>query len=417
MLKKGNASFLLCDKCGEEINLSEQVNLCPCCDGLLEVQYDLNGLKRSSELFKEYRRDSIWRYREFFPAIADKNIASLGEGGTPLIRSKYLGPMFGVENLFFKNDTIMPTGSFKDRGFSLAVSYAMELGVSKGFTYSSGNAGASFSAYSKRAGLNSMVLVEYLASQTKKAVMQLYSDRIAVLKFDDFTQISDMLEYGIRELGLYQFVNFLNPIRHEAMKTYAYEIFGELSHVPDYMIHPVGTGGGLWGTWKGFNELYEIGVSDSLPHMVGVQPECVSWLKHAVNSGAEEGQMLGDSTKTIAQSICGNAPLQGGKRLIKSIRESAGNALGVTDEEILQAMRDLASEGISAEPASAASVAGFRQLVRSGVINSGDTAVCVVTGSALKQPSAVIAAAGEPSFVIHASPEGITQAVKRFLTG
>ncbi len=415
MKKKGNAEFLRCDNCGKEIDIFEKVNLCPYCGGLLEVHYDINGLKRSAHVFKEYRKDSIWRYRDFFPRVEDNNIVSLGEGGTPLTKSVYIGPKLGIENLYLKNDTLMPTGSFKDRGFSLAVSYAKELGVKKGFTYSSGNAGTSFAAYSSRGGLNSMILVEYLANEVKKSMIRFHSDKVAIMEFESFEQITGMLEYAAKELGLYQFVNFINPIRHEAMKTYAYEIYGELSRVPNVMIHPVGTGGGLWGALKGYNELCSMGVADRLPRMVGVQPECVAWIKQAILKNAKYGETYGDSEKTIAQSICGNAPIQDGRRLISAILDSGGTAVGVSDEEILDAMLELAGEGISAEPAAASSVAAFKKLVEGGKINSSDTVVCIITATGLKQTSAVARAAGVPTYHMTASPEGILATSRHFL--
>ncbi|HEY8500102.1 MAG TPA: pyridoxal-phosphate dependent enzyme [Clostridia bacterium] len=413
--KKGNADFLLCDSCGRETDIFEKVNLCPHCGGLLEVHYDIKALKQSAHVFKEYRRDSIWRYRDFFPGVEDNNIVSLGEGGTPLTKSIHIGPKLGIQNLYFKNDTIMPTGSFKDRGFSLAVSYAKEIGVKKGFTYSSGNAGVSFAAYSSRGGLNSMILVEYLANEVKKTMIRFHSDKVAVMEFENFQQVTKMLEYAVKELGLYQFVNFINPIRHEAMKTYAYEIYGELNRVPDVMIHPVGTGGGLWGAWKGYNELCALGVTDRLPRMIGVQPECVAWIKQAILKNAKYGEAYGDSEKTIAQSICGNAPIQDGRRLISAIVDSGGTAVGVSDEEILEAMLELAGEGISAEPASASSVAAFKKLVEGGKINSRDTVVCIITATGLKQASAVALAAGVPTYHMTASPDGILATSKKFL--
>ena len=361
-----SAICYVCDECGASVNLNEQVNLCPHCAGLLEVQYDLKIMKQSARLFHTYNRESIWQYRDFFPLVSDHNIVSLGEGGTPLIKSLHIGPALGVENLFFKNDTLMPTGSFKDRGFSLAVSYAQEIGVKRGLTYSSGNAGASFSAYSARANFPGLILVEYIANNMKKSMVLLYEAKAAVLEYENFNQISQMLDDAVRNLGCYLFVNFINPIRHEAMKTYAYEIFSELQHVPDFSFHPLGTGGGLWGTWKGYNELLNIGVTDKLPHMVAVQPEAVCWLKQAVDNDMRVGSMYGDSTQTIAQSISGNSPLHGGKRLIKCIHDSNGIAMAVNDDEIIQAMRELGKEGIAAEPSSAASVAAFKQAVMMG---------------------------------------------------
>lgn len=410
---KNYAVSFVCDDCGRKVDIREPVTLCPSCGGLLEMQYDLPALRRDGGEFALQGDHSIWRYRPLLPPVADENIVTLGEGGTPLVRSVIIGKMLGMRNLYFKNDTLMPTGSFKDRGFSLAVSYAKEIGVKRGFTYSSGNAGASFSAYSSRGAFNALVLVEYQASEVKKSMLSLYGVNAVVLDFDNFSQITEMLDYGARELGLYQFVNFINPVRHEAMKTYAYEIFETLGRAPDHMLHPVGTGGGLWGAWKGFKELKELGHTDKLPKMTGVQPEAVCWMKQALDSGAEAGKAYGDSTKTIAQSISGNAPLKDGKRLLSCIRDSGGSAEAVTDEEMLEAMRLLAQEGIAAEPSSAASVAACIKKVRNGQIDLNETAVCVITGSALKQPSAVIKAAGEPKERISANGAELAALVNR----
>lgn len=400
MEKAGNATHFVCDECGKEIDIHQIVSLCPKCGGLLELQYDLDGLKKSASVFSEYVRDSIWRYRNFFPAIREENVISLGEGGTPLIRSVSLGPSLGMKNLYFKNDTLMPTGSFKDRGYSLALSFARELGVKRSITYSSGNAGASFSAYSVRGNFPGLVMVDEQASPTKKAMIMLYGMNAAVLKAENFGQIELLIEKAVTELNCYPFVNFVNPIRHEAMKTYAYEIYSELQRVPDYSIHSVGTGGGLWGTWKGYCELAEIGVTDKVPHMIGVQPECVNWLKRAIDADAEYIAPYGDGRKTIAQSINGNSPLQGGKRLLRAIRDSRGIAAAVTDDEIIAAMRDLGHEGIAAEPSSAATVAAFKQKAKEGVFNSDDVVICVITGSAMKQPKIVEKVASIPKHEI-----------------
>ncbi len=405
---KNYAAALLCDDCGREYGLRERLNTCPACGGLLEVQYDMAAMKRDiRRIATDERVHSMWRYRAFFPGMADANVVTLGEGCSPLVKSVHLGPSLGLENIYFKNDTMMPTGSFKDRGFSLAVSYAKEIGVTRGFTYSSGNAGASLSAYASRGGLDVLVCVECVASETKQAMVGLYGARTAVLEFERFAQIETMLARASKELGLYQFVNFINPIRHEAMKTYAYEIVEELGRAPDAMFHPVGTGGGIWGAWKGYRELGALGLSDRLPRMVGVQPAVTAHFREAFAQGRREAGAYGDPAKTIAQSIAADSPIQGGRRVLRAIYDSNGLAMGVAEEEILDAMRDLAREGIAGEPASAASVAALKQARRSGWLKDGETVVCVITGSALKQPSAVMKAAGVPKERLHADYESL----------
>lgn len=387
---------LKCDRCGKEFSPRTVVTTCPDCGGLLEMQYDIPAMKREIKTIAGNEKlHSMWRYQQFFPYIEPSNIITLGEGCTPLIRSVHLAKKLGTPNLYYKNDTMMPTGSFKDRGFSLAVSYAKELGVKRGFTYSSGNAGSSLSAYASRGNFNALIVVEYIANPVKRALIQLYGAKAAILEYNNFAEISTMLEKAVSQLGLYQFVNFINPIRHEAMKTYAYEIVEDLGRAPDVMIHPVGTGGGIWGTYKGYQELAELGFVDQLPRMMGVQPEAAAHFRVAFDAGLTEAGAYGDCTKTIAQSIASDSPLQGGKRVLKAIYKSGGAALGVTDEEILEAMRDLAQDGIAAEPSSAASVAAFKQAYRKGLIKDDETVVCVITGSGFKQPSAIQQAAGD----------------------
>lgn len=402
-----------CDECGREFDIRLPLNTCPECGGLLEVRYDLERMKHdlTREMFQG-RVSSMWRWREFYPLQHHENIVTLGEGGTPLIRSIHAARQLGLNRLYFKNDTLMPTGSFKDRGFSLAVSYAMEAGLTKGITYSSGNAGASFAAYASRAGMKALILVEYLANPVKKSMIGLYGANVATLYFDGMDQITEMLAQGEKRLGLYQFVNFLNPVRHEAMKSYAYEIAQELEwKAPDFMVHPVGTGGGIWGAYKGFCELSQLGWTEKIPKMVAVQPEATGPIVVAFNKGLHSARRHGDSTRTIAQSIAGDAPIQGGKRVLRAVYESGGFAQAVADDEILQAMRLLGQDGISAEPASAATLAAVARGVKEGRIGKDDSVVCVITGNGLKQPSAIQAAVADSGLKLHANIDELTALV------
>ena len=380
----------VCDDCNREFSLTAHITTCPSCGELLETRYNMAAMKKNlRKPAWDEKENSIWRYRQFYPYIDDNNIVSLGEGCTPLTKSRHIGKRYGIERLYFKNDTMMPTGSFKDRGFSLAVSYAAQIGVKRAFTYSSGNAGASFAAYASRASFPSLVCVEYTASDEKKAMIQLYGARTAILHFSNFDEIGAMLKSAAEDLNVYQFVNFINPIRHEAMKSYAYEIYESLGNAPDVMIHPVGTGGGLWGALKGFDELTQLGFTDSLPRMFAVQPQSCAHFKRPFEQGLAEAASFGDATKTIAQSIACSAPFHKGRRVLKALNRTNGAAIAVSDDEILTAMGELAMEGIAAEPSAAVSVAAFKQAAEQGLINGDETVICVITGSGLKQPEAV----------------------------
>jgi len=335
---------------------------------LLEITYNMARMATLHRPESSSNVDrSIWRWRALLPLPPWAVAYSLGEGGTPLVPSIAAGPSLGLRRLFFKNDTLMPTGSFKDRGFSLAVSFAKQLGLREGLTYSSGNAGASVAAYAARAGMQALVLVEHVANPSKRAMVQLLGATVAVLEFDSMEEINAMLAAIEPDGDLYQFVNFINPTRHEAMKTYAYEIAEALDwHAPAVEVHPVGTGGGLWGAWKGYRELVELGWTERTPRMVSVQPAASAHFREAFAHRAARAERFGEASASIAQSIAADAPIQGGERVLRAIYDSNGWADGVSDDEILDAMRWLGREGIPAEPAAAASLAAVRRAAEGG---------------------------------------------------
>lgn len=404
---------MVCDRCARRYGLDAPETLCRACGGLLEVTYDLAGLTR--EELGGGR--GLWRWRELLPLAADAEPVTLGEGDTPLLDAPRLAARLGVRRLWLKDDTLMPTGSFKDRGMSVAVSVARSLGVRRAMTYSSGNAGASLAAYAARAGLDVVVLVEYIANAVKVAAIQAYGARVVRLRFASSAEIFAALE-AVADTAPYTFVNFMNPVRHEAMKTYAYEVCEALGwRAPDVMIHPIGTGGGLYGAWKGFRELRELGWIARTPRMIGVQPSACAPIAEAVASGAERAGRSGDAAATIAQSIAGDAPLQGGERVLRAIRDSDGTALAVDDDALLDAMRALGGEGVAAEPSAAASLAALRAGLASGAIDPGEEVVCVVTGSALKQPDALLAAAGDGAEEVPATEEALRALVGAVTAG
>jgi threonine synthase len=386
-----------CDRCDARFGLGQAENLCRDCGGLLEVRYDLRrvpaGLRTRAA---EARVRNMWRWRDLLPVDPSVTPVSLGEGDTPLLAATELGERLGLRRLWLKNDTLMPTGSFKDRGFSLAVTVAAQHGIRRAFTYSSGNAGASLAAYAARAGMDAVVLVEYLASPVKIAAIRGYGARVISLRFRSSEEIFGALE-AIQGEAPYSFVNFINPVRHEAMKTYAYEISEALGwRAPDVMVHPVGTGGGLYGAWKGFVELHELGWIDRVPRMIGVQPQACAPIVTAAGRGDTVARPAGDPAATIAQSIAADAPLHQGERVLRAIRESGGTAVAVSDDQLADAMRQLGREGILAEPSAASSLAGLAECLRSGAVSPGSEAVCVITGSALKQPAELTGLFGGP---------------------
>jgi threonine synthase len=402
-----------CDDCRSTAALDSPALLCRRCGGLLEVEYDLGRapgdlLARAAAA----RELGMWRWHELLPLPADARRISLGEGDTPLSSMPGLGARLRIPGLLVKNDSLMPTGSFKDRGFALAVSFARQLGIERAFTYSSGNAGASFAAYAAGAGMAATVLVEESANDTKTALIRLYGARVLRLRYDSSVEIFAAVS-ALAERGHYSFVNFINPVRHEAMKTYAYEICEKLGRAPDVMVHPVGTGGGLWGAWKGFLELRQLGVIDRLPRMVGVQPAASAPLVRAFLAGETSAAPYGDASRTVAQSIAGDAPIQGGRRLLRAFRDSGGRAVAVEDSELFEAMRLLGRESVAVEPSAAASVAALFRAREDGWIAESDTVVSVVTGAALKQPAALQHAAPPPAGTVRADPDALAEVLSQ----
>lgn len=382
------ATHYVCDDCSRTYSMAGLITLCPECNGLLEVQYDLSQV--GDLVARAAGGRGMWRWRSLLPLPESADVVSLGEGDSPLVPMESLARRIGVREVYVKNDGLMPTGSFKDRGFSLAVSFARHHGERHGFTYSSGNAGAAFAAYCARAGMGATVFVEQVANDAKVALITLHAASVYRLAYESSAEIFEAIS-GLARRGRYSYVNFINPIRHEAMKVYAYEICESLGwQAPDVMVHPVGTGGGLWGAWKGFCELRDLGIIDRVPRMVGVQPTVCAPLVEAFEAGREWTIPTGNAEATIAQSIAGDDMIQGGRRILRAIRESGGVAVAVSEDAIADAQRVLGGAAIGAEPSAAASYAALARGRIDGWLRPDDRAIAVVTGSALKQPGALL---------------------------
>lgn len=381
---------LECESCGHQIGPMDGGNTCPSCGGLLEAKYDYSTLRKtvSRRVWSE-RAPTIWRWKELLP-VSDEHIVSLGEGCTPLVRSKSIADAFGMSSVHLKNDTMNPTFTFKDRSFSVAVSRALEIGQRRAFTYTSGNAGASFAAYARRAGMDAFILVKGWASIQKLAMMRSFGFPVILWDFDTFEPVKEILRRATEELGAYQFTVFNNPYRHEGNKSYAYEIwqdFGE--QVPDWVIHPTSSGGGIVGAWKGFEELRLLGLTDRMPRMVAVQPAECAPIELAFRENLEAAPRHGSPRATIAQSMSTDTPVGDGRRVLRAVRQTRGTVVSVTDDEIIGAIADLGRDGIFAEPAGASTVAALRKLVTNGTIQPGESVVCIITGAGLKQPDVV----------------------------
>ena len=322
----------------------------------------------------------IARYREFLPVGPSTPEVDLQEGSTPLVPSRNIGRALGLSRLFFKYEGLNPTGSFKDRGMVVAVAKALEAGSRVLMCASTGNTSASMAAYAARMGVRAIVVVpsgEIAMNKLSQALM--YGAKVVALKGSFDTALEAVRDLTSRyPVAL---MNSINPDRLQGQKTAAFEIVDALGDAPDYLLLPVGNAGNITAYWKGFREYHAAGRSTRLPRMVGAQAEGAAPIVtgHPV-----------PNPRTVASAIrIGNPASWEGATSARD--ESGGLIAAVTDTEILSAQIRLANtEGLFAEPASAAPLALLFRLVMEGKIEKDSTTVVVLTGSGLKDPDAAL---------------------------
>jgi threonine synthase len=374
---------LTCHSCSWRGEISNLYS-CPVCGSSLLVAY-----AGTYELPNGVVDEGIWRYRRFLPVSADSEPVTLGEGATPTLQTRRLDPSGG---LLLKNETVNPTGSFKDRPVAVAATVARELGLSGLVCASTGNTGVAVAAYAARAGLPAACVVPEATPAAKTAQIGAVGARIVRVRgnYSDAYALARAAEsYGWANLTS----TYINPYMLEGDKTVAYEIFEQLGkRIPDWVVVPVGAGPLLAAIHKGFEEL---GVSG--PRMVAAQAAACAPVVSAFESGAKEVSEWEHSVETAASSIAD--PLRGypedGTRTLSVVRQSGGTAIAVSEEETRQATIELArSEGLLVEPGAAVAVAAYRKLAAQAVVSTGERAVVVLTGHGLKDPDALRSAAG-----------------------
>jgi threonine synthase len=395
---EGSHYYLECVDCGEKINQEKLVYLCDKCNGLLTIKYLYSQIPKNLVNRWKERPLSVWKYVELLPIIDKKRIISLGEGGTPLYSCNKLAKKIGLKEVYIKNEGGNPTGSFKDRGMTVGVTKALELGVSWVACASTGNTSASLSAYAAKAGINCVILIP-----SGKVAYGKLAQAIAYGAF--ITQVQGNFDdalVAIRKIcnrhSMY-LLNSINPFRLEGQKTIAFEVVDQLhSSVPSKVILPVGNAGNISAIWKGFTELKQLNIIDTFPQMVGIQAEGAAPIANAMKKGLDIIEPM-EIPETIATAIRIGAPVNWNKAF-KAMRESGGFAETVSDKEIIEAQRLLAhSEGLFVEPASAASIAGLKKLVDSGDISEDEKVVCITTGHGLKDPEIIIKEYPKPAEV------------------
>lgn len=328
-----------------------------------------------------YYQGLINRYKEYLPVTETTPIVTLNEGNTPLIKAENLAKKIGLEaNIYLKFDGCNPTGSFKDRGMTMAVTKAKESGSQAIICASTGNTSASAAAYGAKAGLRTLVLIPdgYIALGKLSQAMMYGAEIIAIQgNFDKALEFVRKIseEYPIT------LVNSVNPYRIEGQKTAAFEVCDALGKAPEYHFIPVGNAGNITAYWKGYKEYHSLGKIKELPMMMGYEAE---------GSAAIVRNERIMNPETLATAIRIGNPASWDKA-VAARDESKGMIGCVTDEKIVEAYKLIAScEGVFAEPASAASVAGLIQAHEKGLVKAGSDIVCVLTGNGLKDPDNAI---------------------------
>src|SRR6056297_190590 len=371
--------WLECIECGEQFAPFEDIRYtCDDCDGLLEVRY------ADPPTFEEFEGRGVWRYNAGLPFEVG---VTLPEGDTPLHEAPRLREEIGVDKLRIKHEGMNPTGSFKDRGMTVGVRVAKELGVGRLACASTGNTSAALAAYGARGGMETLVLLPPRnVAAGKIAQASLHNARI--LEVDgNFDSCLDIVQ-DLAARGEVYLLNSLNPFRLEGQKTIGFEILEQFrddyGRFPDRIVLPVGNAGNTSALYKAFRELVQSGAldEDEVPKLTGVQAEGAAPMVEAIREGNDETRRW-DDVETIATAIRIGNPVNAPKAL-PGIRETGGTAVAVSDDEITDAQRSLAGEGVGVEPASAASVAGLRKLRAEGEIDSDERVVCLTTGHLLR---------------------------------
>lgn len=381
----GNSTLthLRCSRCRAIRPADEPQNLCTCGAPLL-VRYDLAlAAMRMTRETLQRRGPGLWRYAEVMPSEA-QNAVSLGEGSTPLVPARRLGEALGCGNLYVKDESLNPTGTFKARGLAVAVTRARELGLRKLAIPTAGNAGGALAAYASHAGLEAYVLMPQDSPPANQQECRLYGAEL-ILVNGLIGDCARLLAKRKDKEGWFDVSTLKEPYRVEGKKTLGYEIYEQLGErLPDAVVYPTGGGVGLIGMWKALSEMEEMGwIGTERPKMIAVQATGCAPIVKAFAAGASESEAW-PKAKTVAAGL--RVPKALGDFLIlEALHQSRGTAVAVEDKELLAGAWELARlEGIFACPEGGATVVALRKLVEAGFLRREETIVLCNTGTGLK---------------------------------
>lgn len=392
---------LKCVKCGRAYKPRDVLYTCAACgvEGILDVVLDYDEIKKglTASILKHNQDHSMWRYLPAIPLLDTRGIQPLHAGWTPLYKTSRLSGETGLDQLYIKDDSRNPTASLKDRASAVGVAKAVELGRQAMCAASTGNAASSLAGFTAAAGIRTYIFVPENAPEAKVTQLLIFGARVFLVKgtYDD---AFDLCWQAADEFGWYNRSCAINPYLVEGKKTVAYEICEQLDwQAPEVVAVAVGDGCTIAAIWKGFLECKAIGLTDSLPRLIGIQAGGANPVTRAFERQSEDFDF--SPPRTIADSISVGIPRNGIKAL-RAVRDSGGFMLDVSDEEILEAMSLLARKtGIFGEPAGVTSLAGLIKLNRLGKISASTKVVSLVSGSGLKDIRSAARIAGKASLI------------------
>ena len=371
-------NHLSCTLCHTEYALDEPIWRCNC-GGLLDIHFQPEFDKAKIEA----RGPGLWRYREAIPLQADANIVSFGEGFTPLVEVDFAG-----RPVWVKQDQLFPTGSYKDRGATVLISKARELGIRRVVEDSSGNAGCAIAAYCARAGIECSIFVPADTSPGKLAQIRLYGAELNLIPGSREDTANAVMQAAQAD---YYASHSWNPFFFQGTKTFAFEVCEQLGwRAPDALVLPVGNGTLLLGAAIGFRELLESGVTGRMPRLVAVQSENCAPLEQAFTQNLADVPKI-HKRDTLAEGIAIAEPVRG-MQIVDAVRHSGGTFITVSDAEIKQSLKDICRRGFYIEPTSAATTAGVSRYARQA--GAGEVIVSVFTGHGLKSTEKMMALGG-----------------------
>jgi threonine synthase len=389
------ASWQTCIACGNEVVETDPHPRCGLCGGLLEIHHRPPAIT-AQELIQRFteRRggppgataSGVWRFREIvLPSV--EAVVSHPEGNTPLLHRVALDRWVGLEHLLLKHEGHNPTGSFKDRGMTVGVTQALRIGATAVACASTGNTSASLAAYASQAGLPALVLVPREGVASGKLAQALAYRARTILVRGDFDDCQRLVEQASNELGVY-LLNSINPFRIEGQKTIVLELLQQLSwDPPDWIVLPAGNLGNTAAFGKALREAQEWGLISRRPRLAAVQASGAAPFVRSFEEGFAQRHRVKADTVATAIKIGNPASYD---RAVTAIQETNGVVLSVHDADLLEAKAAIDASGVGCEPASAAAVAGVRQLVTRGMIKPSERVVAILTGHILKDPGLLL---------------------------